>query len=116
MKNKLLCLSIIILILTLIGSVFIKEIGWQGYYYKTNKGFELILEGRGGIVEISKDSKERVPSNIKNGDRVWVISNGIKETYPASTELIFCIKLVQESEKEISESVFKELREYGLER
>ncbi len=52
-------------------------------------------------------------ASLETGDKILAVHDGIAESYPASTGLLFFIKLAEDKESEIPEIVIHSLKELG---
>lgn len=65
-------------------------------------------------IEISNcSSNEELFSDLKTGDKILVVHNGVNESYPARTGAYFCMRIGSGSIDDISEEVIHELTELG---
>ncbi|MBQ8804611.1 MAG: hypothetical protein IJZ53_13365 [Tyzzerella sp.] len=58
-------------------------------------------------------SNEELFSNLKTGDKILVVHDGVNESYPGQTGAYFCLRLGGGSIDDISDEVISELTELG---
>ena len=80
-----------------------------------------LVSDNGSVFLVDKNSPVRLSdfsdadrlSGLETGDRLLVVHDGIAESYPASTGLIFYVRLARGKEAEIPDTVIASLKELG---
>ena len=78
----------------------------------TDKGSYLFVDD-GGPVCMNDVKDQNVFEGLKMGDKIFVVHDGIAETYPAQTGVYFCMKLEDGSVDDIPQKHIQELMELG---
>lgn len=79
----------------------------------TDGGSYLLIDENSPIEMSTKSNKEDFFKDIKTGDKILVIHDGINETYPGETRAYLCIKLSEGTINDIDKNVISELSEMG---
>lgn len=87
--------------------------GHEGYYIETNKGFNILLGEKSGLIMMSSERGDRMFEKYDTGDKIKIISGGIMESYPAQARVYLSIKLKDGDSDNIPKEVWEELEEYG---
>lgn len=85
-----------------------------GYSLKCGNGSYMIIEEDGSPIRYSfNNAKGTDTEKLTDGDRILIISDGIEETYPASTAAHFIFKYAEGSAEDIPEETLSRLAELG---
>lgn len=107
---------IVILLLILAGSITLmsnKGLGCSvGRYLPIENGTSMFLLDNSPIVMSNRTNRELF-SKLDIGDKILVIHDGIKETYPGGTGVYAVIKLQDGSKEDIPQAVIDALTELG---
>ena len=83
-----------------------------GHILISDNGTYFLIKGN-SPVRLSDYSENGVLPELKTGDKVLVLHDGIAESYPASTLCRFCIKTGSDSFSDIPEDVISSMTELG---
>ena len=111
MKKKILITLSIVLCVIVIG-VFVlagKSISPSVGLYLGTENNDMIICDNSPIVMSVRTGNENMFSSYENGDKIFVLHNGINESYPGSTGVYFSIKLADGLESDIPEDVISQL-------
>ena len=116
-KRWLIPVSIIVVTVVVIaigiGVMISKGLGCSvGRYLPTENGTSMLVVDNSPIV-MSDRTNRNLFRNLNVGDKILVIHDGIKETYPAGTGAYAVIKLQNGSNEDIPQKVVDELTELG---
>lgn len=73
----------------------------------------LFLVKNNSPVRLSFDSGKTPPESIKNGDKLFVVHNGVNESYPASTFVYYLLKTGDGKLSDIPEDVISSMQDLG---
>lgn len=76
-------------------------------------GTVMLYDGFSPIVMSNRSGKDDLWANVSTGDRIRIIHDGIRETYPGQTGVYTCTVLEQGSEADIPNSMIADLTAYG---
>lgn len=111
MKKKILITLSIVLCVIVIGVFVLAGRGFSastGLFLRTDNGNMIILD-KSPIVMSIRTENDNMFAEYESGDKIFVIHDGIMETYPAKTGVYFSIKLADGDESDISENVIGQL-------
>lgn len=120
MKKKWLWIVIIILAVaamvfgTMLWFVNKKSLSMSvGRVLITQNGTYMLIDGNSPIVMSNRLKNDKLFEGLENGDKIWVLHDGIQETYPARTGAYAVRKLEDGSVDDIPKGVLDALRELG---
>ncbi|MBR5234445.1 MAG: hypothetical protein IKW03_09570 [Clostridia bacterium] len=111
MKKKILIALSIILCVIVIGVFVLAGRGYSpsvGLFLRTDNGDMIILDNS-PIVMSARTGNDDMFAEYKSGDKIFVIHDGIQESYPGGTGVYFSIKLADGLESDIPEDVITQL-------
>ena len=76
-------------------------------------GTYMLIDGNSPIVMSNRLKNDKLFEGLENGDKIWVLHDGIQETYPARTGAYAVRKLEDGSVDDIPKGVLDALRELG---
>ena len=95
-------------------SLSARSLGFHtGPVIAANNGSYLIVIDRSPVVMHPHIAKDKPFQNIDTGDSIFIIHDGIAESYPGQTGLYFMLKLSDGSISDIPSDVIAQLRELG---
>ena len=115
MKKKILVAVSVIICIIAIGVFVLAGKGISssvGLFLKTDNGNMIILDNSPVVMSV-RSGKENVFEKYESGDKIFIIHDGIQESYPGGTGVYFSLKLSDGHISHISESVLRELNELG---
>ncbi len=115
MKKKILITLSIVLCVIVIGVFVLAGRGFSastGLFLRTDNGDMVILDNSPIVMSIRTEN-DNMFAEYESGDKIFVIHDGIQETYPGGTGVYFSIKLADGHISDISESVLRQLHELG---
>ncbi len=116
MKKKVVVISIVILLVLLVGAcIFMgrKSISFTtARCIVTDKGSYMFVDD-GGPVCMHDITESNMFEGLEMGDKIFVVHDGIAETYPAQTRVYYCIKLEDGSMNDVPQKHVQELTELG---
>lgn len=115
MKKKILVVVSVVICILVIGVFILAGKGISpsvGLYLETDNGNMIILD-KSPIVMSTRSGNNDMFAKFDSGDKIFVIHDGIQESYPGGTGVYFSIKLADGHISDISESVLTELTELG---
>ena len=115
MKKKILVAVSVIICIIAIGVFVLAGKGFSasvGLFLKTDNGNMIILDNS-PIVMSDHTGKENAFDKYESGDKIFIIHDGIQESYPGGTGVYFSIKLSDGDEADIPESVAGQRVELG---
>lgn len=83
-----------------------------GYYLETEKSHMVILDNS-PVVMSNLPGNDDIFEKYQNGDRILILHDGIRESYPGGTGVYFIIKVADGSKDEIPSTVIEQLTELG---
>ncbi len=119
MKKKIIISVAVILAVFVLGIsagtiIINSEIGISsGHVLISENGTCFLIKGNSPVRLSDYSEKNNVLPELKTGDKVIVIHDGIAESYPASTLCRFCIKTGNGSLSDIPEEVISSMTELG---
>lgn len=117
MKKKRLLIVLPIIAVILISSVLFmakNSIGFSvGHCIATDNGRYLIVIDNSPISMHQRSGKESIFPELDTGDRIFIIHDGIAETYPGKTGLYFILKLSDGNISDVPEEILNQLQELG---
>lgn len=84
-----------------------------GYYLKADNGSHIFMLDDSPIVMSLKTGNEKKFEHLESGDKIFVLHDGIEESYPGGTGVYFLIKLGDGDMGNISETALRQLCEMG---
>lgn len=115
MKKKILVAVSVIICILAIGVFVLAGRGFSastGLFLETENG-DMIILNNSPIVMSARSGNDDMFAEYESGDKIFVVHDGIMETYPAKTGVYFSIKLADGHISDISESVLRQLSELG---
>lgn len=115
MKKKILVAVSVIICILAIGVFVLAGRGFStstGLFLETENG-DMIILNNSPIVMSARSGNDDMFAEYESGDKIFVIHDGIMETYPAKTGVYFSIKLADGHISNISEAVLRQLCELG---
>jgi len=115
MKKKILVAVSVIICILAIGVFVLAGRGFSastGLFLETENG-DMIILNNSPIVMSARSGNDDMFAEYESGDKIFVIHDGIQESYPAKTGVYFSIKLADGHISHISESVLRQLSELG---
>jgi len=79
----------------------------------TQNGTYMLIDGNSPIVMSNRLKNDKLFEGLENGDKIWVLHDGIQETYPARTGAYVVRKLEDGSVDDIPKGVLDALQELG---
>ena len=76
-------------------------------------GTYMLIDGNSPIALSNRQKNDKLFEGLENGDKVWVLHDGIEETYPARTGAYAVWKLEDGDMDDIPKGVLDTLRELG---
>lgn len=76
-------------------------------------GNYLIVLDHSPVVMHQRPGKENVFADLNTGDKIFIVHDGIEQSYPGQTGLHFILKLSDGSERDVPSEVITELQEMG---
>lgn len=76
-------------------------------------GSYMLIDGNSPVVMTDRSSGKDLFSELSTGDKIFVVHDGIAESYPGQTGAYFCLRLEEGDISDISESVIASLTELG---
>ena len=76
-------------------------------------GTYMLIDGNSPIALSNRQKNDKLFEGLENGDKVWMLHDGIEETYPARTGAYAVRKLEDGTVDDIPEAVLESLRELG---
>ena len=76
-------------------------------------GSYLIVLDHSPVVMHQRPGKESVFANLNTGDKIFIVHDGIEQSYPGQTGLHFILKLSDGSERDVPSEIMTELQELG---
>ena len=112
MKKVLIIASAVICVL-MIAFLIIVNSGSSGIFLKAESGSNLIILDNSPVVMSAKSGNNEIFDKYETGDKIFIIHDGIMESYPAQTRVSFCIRLSGGGTEEIPPNVIESLSELG---
>lgn len=117
---KILCIILVVFLLitavTVIGMGVMTAKGFgitEGRCLITATGSYMLIDENNSPIEMSSRSEKDIFADISSGDEIFVIHDGIQESYPAGTGVYYCKKLSDGKPEDIPNSVIESLTELG---
>lgn len=86
--------------------------GHSGLFLKADNGSNIIIVDNSPIVMSDREDEEMF-ENLTDGDTIFIIHDGIMESYPARTRVYACLKLSDGEKEDVADSVISSLAELG---
>lgn len=119
MKKKIVTVICVILLVATVFTALLFSAVQRGFGFSVarclvaeNGSYMMIKENSPIVMHNTKDN-EKLFNNIDTGDRIWVVHDGINESYPGSTGVYAVIKLGEGEVSDIPEEVLESLSEHG---
>lgn len=115
MKKKILVAVSVVICIIVIGVFVLAGRGFSpstGLFLETENGNMIILDNS-PIVMSTRSGNDDMFADYNSGDKIFVIHDGIQESYPGGTGVYFSIKLADGYESDIPENVISQLIELG---
>ena len=117
MKKKRLLIGILCVAVVLIaGALFMAKnrIGFSiGNCIEADNGRYLIVLDNSPIAMHQRSGKESMFPDLDTGDKIFIVHDGINETYPGKTGLYFILKLSNGNIGDVPEEIITQLQELG---
>lgn len=84
-----------------------------GICLEADNGCYLILRGDEPIVMNSRVGGESPFSGLHTGDKIWIVHDGIEETYPSRTGVYACLRTGGGDGQDLSPELIEQLRSLG---
>lgn len=107
-------LCVIVLVLTGISWVMKNSIGFStGTCIAADNGRFLVVIDNSPIAMYQRSGRGSLFSDLDTGDKIFLIHDGIAESYPGKTGVYGIIKLSEGEEKDVPVEVIEALKELG---
>ncbi len=117
MKKKILLISLLSVVLVLIlGILFMAKnsISFStGACIAADNGRHLIVIDHSPVAMHRVSGEESIFPDLDTGDRIFVIHDGVAESYPGKTGVYFILKLSDGDINDVPAEVISQLRELG---
>ena len=117
MKKKRLLIAILCIVAVLIAGVLFIAINSLGFHTGTcivaDNDSYLIVMDNSPIAMHPLFGYKRMFLDLDTGDKIFIIHDGIKETYPGKTGLYFILKLSDGGISDVPEEIISQLQELG---
>lgn len=120
MKHTARRLLVVVLIFT---SLCIVAISWwvaagntvfTGRYLRANSGTHIIIDRKSSpVVMCNRFSSNAMFDGVEDGDRVLVVCDGLNESYPAQSNIYFCLRLGSGDAADLPADTLRQLAELG---
>lgn len=84
-----------------------------GTCIEAKNGRYLVVLDHSPVVMSQRSGDESVFSELNTGDKIFIVHDGIDQSYPGQTGLYFILKLSNGSESDVPEEIMTELQEMG---
>lgn len=112
--SALLLLGLILGCLAALGFFLLRGVGVTvGRCLITDNGACLLVVDNSPIVLSHQGTDEAPYASLQTGDKLFVLHDGIQETYPAKTDVYFCLRVGSGSIEDIPDQVITGLAELG---
>lgn len=105
------------LILVLVAGIFLIWLYGQGEMGRcliADGGAVLWIDENGSpVVMHDRSKKGTLLEGLQTGDRIWILHDGIEESYPGSTGVYACIKVGSGTRADLPQDTIESLRELG---
>lgn len=115
MKKKILVIASVIVCIIAIGVFILAGKGISpsvGLFLRTDNGNMLIIDNSPIVMSV-RTGNDDMFEKYESGDKIFVLHDGIQESYPGGTGVYFSIKLSSGHISHISETVLRQLYELG---
>lgn len=116
MKKKVLVVISIIVCLLAVGVFLLAGHNISpdtGYYLRADNGSHIVMIDDSPIVMSLRTGNEKRFDGLESGDKIFILHDGIQETYPGGTGVYFLMKLSDGDMSNISETAHRQLCEMG---
>ena len=117
MKKKKLLIGLLWAAVVLIAGVLFmakNSIGFSvGNCIAADNGRYLIVLDNSPVAMHQRSGKESIFPDLETGDKIFIIHDGIAETYPGQTGLYFIVKLSDGDIHDVPEEIMSQLQEMG---
>ncbi len=117
MKKKILLIALLSVVTVLIlGIVFMAKTGMgfsTGVCIAANNGEYLMVIDNSPVSMHRVSGKDRGFPELDTGDKIFVIHDGIAESYPGQTGIYFILKLSDGDIRDVPAGIIASLRELG---
>lgn len=117
MKKKYLFISIICVVIVLLSGIVLiakNSIDFSiGTCIVADNGSYLVVFDNSPVVMSQRSGKDSLFSELETGNRIFVIHDGIAESYPGKTGVYFVWKLSDGQTSDVPKEVVKSLTELG---
>ncbi len=101
----------VVLIVIIAVSAFILSRGTVGYCIVTDNSSRIIVMDNSPVELINRTLDKNALYKYDTGDKLLILNSAVRESYPGSTDVYFCMKIGEGSAKDIPEDVFVGLYE-----
>lgn len=117
MKKKKLVISILCVAVALIaGMLFMVKSSISvsiGNCIADDNGRYLIVMDNSPVAMHQRSGKESIFPDLDTGDKIFIVHDGVNETYPGKTGLYFILKLSDGDISDVPEDAITQLQELG---
>ena len=117
MKKKKLVIGILCVAVVLIAGVLFmakNSISFSiGNCIAADNGRYLIVMDNSPVAMHQRSGKESIFPDLDTGDKIFIVHDGVNETYPGKTGLYFVFKLSDGDISDVPEDVIAQLQELG---
>ena len=85
----------------------------RGRCLVSSNGSYLVIVDKSPIVMSNLSGREDFFEGLETGDEIWIIHDGVNESYPGGTGVYFCKRLSEGSVEDIDRDVLERLTELG---
>jgi len=111
MKRLKWIIPIAIFAMIIAAAAFILSRGTVGYCIVTDNGSRIIVMDNSPVALINRTLNKNALYKYDTGDKLLILHSAVRESYPGSTDVYFCMKIDEGSAKDIPEDVFVGLYE-----
>lgn len=111
MKRLKWIIPLVIAVIIAAAAAFVLSRGTVGYCIVADNGSRILVVDGGPVVLSNSTIGKNALYKYDTGDKLLVVHGAIRESYPASADAYFCMKIGEGSAKDIPDEVFKGLYE-----
>lgn len=107
--------TLVLVLMIMVGVMTAMRRSWGitiGRYLRSDNGTSMMIRDNSPI-QMSNRTERELFNGMENGDKIWVLHDGIAESYPGKTGVYAVIRLEKGSITDISQGVLDSLRELG---